>query len=69
MDFPEPVSEARRNCFQPDAFSGPASQLSRSHLRLRDWMGVGVAAGPRMSDTQERSPGISGGEVNFVMSS
>ena len=59
MDFPEPVSEAKRNCFHPGFW------LS-NHLRLSDWMGVGFALGPSTSFNEDKSPGRMGGEVNSV---
>jgi hypothetical protein len=65
--LPEPVSDARRNCFQLGLLiEAVTSDLSRSHFKLNDWIGVGVAIDPRTSVRRERIPGRSGGEENFV---
>ena len=59
MDFPEPVSEARRNCFHPGVW------LS-NHLRLSDWIGVNFALGTSTSFREDKSPERMGDEVNSV---
>lgn len=68
MDFPEPVSEARRNCLHlpNDASLGAISpEAPNIHFKLRPWIGVGVATGPRTSVRHDSSPGIKGGEVKW----
>ena len=57
MDFPEPVSEARRYCRH--------SGVSEKRCFIdRAWMGVGDAEGPSTWCIDSRSPSSSGGDEN-----
>ena len=63
IDFPEPVSDARKYCPQPGRFSGG---FWRSHFIERDCIGVGFGDGPSISVKDPSMPGNNGGEVNAV---
>lgn len=70
MDFPEPVSDANKNCFHPSMESEGSCLLhSISHLMLSAWIGVGFALSPRKAARLVTKPGISGGDMNRVGSS
>ena len=71
MDFPEPVSEANKNCRHcPGVVSAFGNWVAAesgclsNHFRLRDWIGVGLASLPTISLRDLSKPGRSGGEVN-----
>ena len=70
MDFPEPVSEASKNCRHCPVVSTFGNRVAAelgclsSHFRLRDWIGVGLASSPIISLRDLSKPGRSGGEVN-----
>jgi len=63
IDFPEPVSDARRYCPQLGRLSGGSW---RRHFIERDCIGVGFADGPSISVKDASIPGSNGGEVNAV---
>lgn len=67
MDLPDPVSDARRNCFHPSGAPPSAGGTQCAMLRL--WMGVGVALGPSSSLRDATKPGRSGGEVKLPAAS
>ena len=59
MDFPDPVSEARRYCRH--------SGVSKNRcFRDKAWMGVGDADCPRIWCTESRSPSSKGGDENVT---
>lgn len=64
-DFPEPVSEARRNCFH-SLLDRSKFDSSISHLMLNAWMGVGLASSPSILDNAGRKLERSGGDEKMV---
>lgn len=57
MDFPDPVSEARRYCRH-------SSESENRCFRDKAWMGVGDAGCPSTWCTDSRSPSSNGGDEN-----
>ena len=65
IDFPEPVSDARRYSFHLFSTSLGLNKC----LSERAWIGVGFALMGKFSRRHVRMPGMRGGEVNSSGSS